>query len=432
MKKHTQSKELMERSRRVFPGGVNSPVRSFLSVGGEPIVFAKGQGKYLTCVDGNRYIDFCASWGPLILGYGNEDVTEAVYQQSKRALTFGAPSAEEVLLAEKIQQWMPGLEMMRFVSSGTEATMSALRAARAATGRDKIVKFEGCYHGHADFLLVKAGSGLATLGNPSSAGVPQNIIKDTLTAPFNDRESVRELFAAHPNQIAAIIVEPMAANMGLVLPQDNYLQFLREETEKHGAVLIFDEVMTGFRIARGGAAEAFGVTPDMWTLGKIIGGGLPAAAYGGKTSIMNQVAPLGKTYQAGTLSGNPLAMAAGRATLTAMEKLNAFDQLEAIGKNLDQIVQSKLTGTTKFGEHVAYVRKASFFCFFFGTNKLPQNFAEVAATSMDTFNKVYQVWLENGVYMGPSGYEVGFLSIHHDASDLNLLVDSICQTLSKL
>lgn len=424
----TKSQALMARSRAVFPGGVNSPVRSFRSVGGSPIVFSHGVGKHLTDVDGQVYTDFCASWGPLILGYSNPHVLEAVFQQSRRALTFGAPSGEEVLLAEKVQQWVPGLEMMRFVSSGTEATMSAIRAARAATGRNKFIKFEGCYHGHADCLLVKAGSGLATLGNPSSAGVPAGCVQDTLSAIFNSTESVTEMFATYGNDIAAIIVEPMAANMGLVLPNPGFLEFLRAQCDAHGAVLIFDEVMTGFRIARGGAAEAFGVTPDLWTFGKIIGGGLPAAAYGGKKSIMSHVAPLGGAYQAGTLSGNPLAMAAGLATLEQMEKINAFAKLESLGVALDSEVNSKL------GSHIAqgklcYVRKSSFFCFFFGTSKLPENFAQVAATDMALFNRVYHAWLEAGIYMGPSGYEVGFLSVVHEPADLKALVDVIVETL---
>jgi glutamate-1-semialdehyde 2,1-aminomutase len=431
-----RSRELMERSRRVFPGGVNSPVRSFASVGGDPVVFSHGEGKWLTSVDGKRYIDFCASWGPLIVGYSHPDVVEAVRRQAGRALTFGAPCEEELLLAEKVRQWVPGLEMMRFVSSGTEATMSALRAARAATGRSKIVKFEGCYHGHADFLLVKAGSGLATLREPgapdapapSSAGVPQGAVQDTLTAPFNDPSALTALFDAHGSDIAAVIVEPMAANMGLVLPEPGWLAFLRETTRKHGAALIFDEVMTGFRVARGGAAEVFGVTPDLWTFGKIIGGGLPAAAYGGKMEIMRHVAPLGKAYQAGTLSGNPLAMAAGLATLDVMERTGAFEALESTGRALDSIVADRLSGPLGAGR-LCYVRKASFFCFFFGSATLPRNFSEVSACDMSLFAKVYHAWLKDGIYMGPSGYEVGFLSTCHGASDLEALVATIVRVL---
>jgi glutamate-1-semialdehyde 2,1-aminomutase len=418
----------MQRSRKIFPGGVNSPVRSFRSVGGDPIVFSHGQGKHLTDVDGNTYIDFCGSWGPLILGYSHPSVLAAVQKQSQRALTFGAPSEEEVLLAEKIQQWVPGIEMMRFVSSGTEATMSAIRAARAATGRNKFVKFEGCYHGHSDCLLVKAGSGLATLGQASSAGVPEGCVADTITGVFNSIPGIEDIFSRWGKDIAAVIVEPMAANMGLVLPEKGFLEALRLLCSKYGSVLIFDEVMTGFRVAKGGAAEAFSVEPDLWTFGKIVGGGLPAAAYGGKKSVMEHVAPLGRAYQAGTLSGNPLAMAAGLATLNEMEACSAFERLEAIGKELDRCVEKQLSAHMQAGR-LAYVRKASFFCFFFGTGRLPTHFNEVSACDMNLFNKVYHRWLEQGIYMGPSGYEVGFLSTQHNTDDVERLVRVIAETL---
>lgn len=423
-----RSAELMVRSRKIFPGGVNSPVRSFRSVGGDPIVFSHGQGKHLTDVDGNTYIDFCGSWGPLILGYSHPRVLEAVRKQSARALTFGAPSEEEVLLAEKIQSWIPKLEMMRFVSSGTEATMSAIRVARAATGRNRFVKFEGCYHGHADCLLVKAGSGLATLGQASSAGVPEGCVQDTITGVYNSLEGIEQIFAQWGHDIAAVIVEPMAANMGLVLPENDFLGQLRRLCTKYGSVLIFDEVMTGFRVARGGAAEAFAVEPDLWTFGKIVGGGLPAAAYGGKKSVMEHVAPLGRAYQAGTLSGNPLAMAAGLATLEEMERQDAFTKLEALGRTLDKTVAEKLSSAMQKGR-VSYVRKASFFCFFFGSSSLPKNFTEVTACDMNLFNKVYHHWLNAGLYMGPSGYEVGFLSTEHSAQDIEKLVSVIAENV---
>jgi glutamate-1-semialdehyde 2,1-aminomutase len=423
----TRSSALMKRSRKVFPGGVNSPVRSFLSVGGEPIVFEKGLGKQLCSVDGKTYTDFCGSWGPLILGYSHPPVVDAVVRQASRALSFGAPCEEELLLAEKLQEWIPGLEMLRFVSSGTEATMSALRVARAATGRPKFIKFEGCYHGHADCLLVKAGSGLATLGAPSSAGVPQGMIEDTLVAAYNSQSDVQELFLKHPNQIAAIIIEPMAANMGLVLPESGFLEFLREICTQHKALLIFDEVMTGCRIAKGGAAETFGVTPDLWTLGKIVGGGLPAAAYGGISWAMQHVSPLGKAYQAGTLSGNPMAMVAGLQTLLEIERLNVFAKLEDMGAQLDKIVSEILGQKIKEGK-LCYVRKASFFCFFFGTNILPKNFVEVTKCDMKQFSKTYAQWLSDGIYMGPSGYEVGFLSNCHDAQDLMNITHSVLKS----
>jgi glutamate-1-semialdehyde 2,1-aminomutase len=423
-KNQEKSKQIMERSSKVFPGGVNSPVRSFRSVGGTPVVFSHGKGKYLYDVDGNQYVDFCSSWGPLILGYSNPEVISAIEDQIQKSVTFGAPSEAELNLAEKIKSWIPGIDLLRFVSSGTEATMSALRAARAATGKDKFIKFEGCYHGHADCFLVSAGSGLATLGNPSSSGVPHKGIEDTLVAVYNDVQSVEKIFEQYGNEIAAVIVEPVAANMGLVLPEPGFLKFLREITEKNKAILIFDEVMTGFRLAQGGAASYFHVSPDLWTFGKIIGGGLPCAAYGGKYEIMKNIAPLGKAYQAGTLSGNPLAMIAGLATLNEMENRNAFDLLEEKGNQLDQLVEQNLADLIK-DNRLCYKRIASFFCFFFGTNQAPKNFSQVSQTNMDLFNKVYHAWLDAGIYLGPSGYEVGFLSTEIQEEDMLKLVSVI-------
>lgn len=424
----SRSTQIMDKARSLFPGGVNSPVRSFRSVGGTPIVFSHGEGKHLFDVDGNRFTDFCASWGPLIIGYSHPAVVSAVTKQAARAMSFGAPCEAEMLLAEKMMTWVPGVEMMRFVSSGTEATMSAMRVARAATNKNKVIKFEGCYHGHCDSLLVAAGSGLATLGNPSSAGVPKGAVEDTLVAPFNDIKAVEELFSKFGNDIAAIILEPMANNMGLVKPEPGYLEFLRAITTKHGSLLIFDEVMTGFRIAKGGASERFKVDADLWAFGKIVGGGLPAAAYGGKRKFMEFVAPLGKAYQAGTLSGNPLAMVAGLATLAEMERIDAFAKLEQLGRELDNEVQKTLSRHIQSGK-VFYIREASFFCFFFGTNRAPRNFQEVSQTDMATFNKVYHAWIQNGVYMGPSGYEVGFISTAHEAADFKPLVATIAEVL---
>lgn len=423
-----KSKEIMSRSQAYFPGGVNSPVRSFRSVGGTPIVFDYGKGKYLYDVDGNRYIDFCSSWGPLILGYSHPKVVAAIQEQAAKAITFGAPSELEVKLAEKIKQFIPQIEMLRFVNSGTEATMSAVRAARAFTGKNKFVKFEGCYHGHADHFLVKAGSGLATLGNPSSAGIPEGTTQDTLTAIYNSEDSIREIFSQYGNDIAAVIIEPVAANMGLIKPNANFLNFLRKVTKENGTVLIFDEVMTGFRLARGGCSEVFGVEPDLWTFGKIIGGGLPAAVYGGKNEIMSQIAPLGRAYQAGTLSGNPLAMAAGLAMLNEIEKINVFALLEEKGKILDRLVQENLAPSIEQNK-LCYLRQGSFFCFFFGTNKAPQNFEEVTKTDMNMFNMIYHKWLENGIYLGPSGYEVGFLSACIEEEDMEKLILIIKQSL---
>ncbi len=423
-----KSAEIMARSNACFPGGVNSPVRSFRSVGGSPIVFSHGKGKQLYDVDGNCYIDFCSSWGPHILGYSHPNIVAAIQEQAQKAISFGAPSELEVKLAEKIKQFIPQMEMLRFVNSGTEATMSAVRAARAATGRNKFVKFEGCYHGHADHFLVKAGSGLATLGNPSSAGVPAGTTQDTLTAIYNSEESILATFAEYGKDIAAVIIEPVAANMGLVPPKPEYLKFLRKLTKEHGTVLIFDEVMTGFRLAKGGCAELFGVEPDLWTFGKIIGGGLPAAAYGGKKEIMSHIAPLGKAYQAGTLSGNPLAMAAGLAMLNEIERVDVYTLLEEKGKLLDKIVHNKLS-TFIEANKLCYLRLGSFFCFFFGTNKPPQNFEEVAKTEMNLFNKVYHAWLEAGIYLGPSGYEVGFLSACIEEEDLEKMVGVVEKVL---
>jgi glutamate-1-semialdehyde 2,1-aminomutase len=427
--KRPTSKAIMDSSRLVFPGGVNSPVRAFASVSGSPIVFERGEGCTLYDVDGNSYIDFCASWGPLILGYSHPEVIAAVTSQAQKALTFGAPSKHELALARKMQEWIPGLEMLRFVSSGTEATMSAIRVARAATGRDKIIKFTGCYHGHADCLLVQAGSGLATLGSPSSAGVPRGAVADTISLDFNDEEGIKAAFLKYGSEIAVVCIEPMAANMGLVLPDPSFLALLRELTSQHKALLMFDEVMTGFRISRGGAAEAFGVQPDLWAFGKIVGGGLPAAAYGGRAEVMKHVAPLGRAYQAGTLSGNPLAMVAGLTTLSVMEKTDAFAVLETLGCHLDNEVKVKLQAPIEAGK-VTYVRKSSFFCFFFGTAKRPRTFSDVAACDMKMFAKVYHHLLDDGVYFGPSGYEVGFLSTAHRPDHLSRLVDVIAQALS--
>lgn len=423
-----KSSELMSKSRAVFPGGVNSPVRSFRSVGGEAVVFARGEGKHLFDVDGNCYVDFCASWGPLILGYSPRAVVEAVQNQATRAMSFGAPSEAELLLGEKIKSWVKGIDLLRFVSSGTEATMSAIRVARAYTKRDKIIKFEGCYHGHADNLLVAAGSGLATLGTPSSAGVPSGATADTIVLSYNSEDDVKAAFEKYKDKIAAIIIEPVACNMGLVKPQKGYLEFLRNITKQHGALLIFDEVMTGFRLKKGGAGEHFQIDADLYTYGKIIGGGLPAAAYGGKKAVMEVVAPLGPCYQAGTLSGNPLAMTAGLATLSEMERQNAFSKLAELGEALDKFVSQKLGRQIEQGK-LCYLREESFFCFFFGTNKAPRNFKEVASTDMAMFNRVYHAWLNAGVYMGPSGYEVGFLSTVHAPTDLEKLVQVVVECL---
>lgn len=422
--------------QKLFPGGVNSPVRSFGSVGGvpfdsiagTPIVFSHGKGKKLFDVDGNSYVDFCSSWGPLILGYSHPVILKALAKQIKKSVTFGAPTELECSLAEKMKSFVPELEMLRFVNSGTEATMSALRVARAATGRSKFLKFEGCYHGHADMFLIKGGSGLSTFGIAASAGVPHKVIEDTLVVPYNDVNAVQRVFEEYGHEIAAIIVEPVAANMGLVVPTHEFLNSLRTLTHQYNSILIFDEVMTGFRLARGGACEFFGITPDMWIFGKIMGGGLPAAAYGGKQSIMENLAPIGSVYQAGTLSGNPLAMAAGLATLETIEKLNVYEALEEKGQMLDRIVDKYLSNAIEDGL-LQYVRIASFFCFFFGISEIPKNYTDVCAANMETFKQVYHAWIENGIYFGPSGFEVGFLSYAHTKHDLNKCVQTIAKTV---
>lgn len=422
--KFNLSDAIMKKSNEVFPGGVNSPVRSFSSVGGTPIVFSHGKGKYLFDVDGNRFIDFCGSWGPLILGYSYPSIIKTLASQIKKSVTFGAPTQLEYQLAEKIRSFVPEIDMLRFVNSGTEATMSAIRVARGATGRTKFIKFEGCYHGHADMFLLKSGSGLSTFGIPASAGVPNKVIEDTLVIPYNDIDAVQNLFSIYGNEIAAVIVEPVAANMGLVAPVHDFLKFLRNITHKHNSILIFDEVMTGFRLARGGACEFFGVVPDMWIFGKIMGGGLPAAAYGGKQSIMKHLAPLGSVYQAGTLSGNPLAMSAGLATLNAIETLNLYEALEEKGQILDKLVNRYLSKYIENGL-VQYVRVASFFCFFFGISFIPKNYNDVCLADMNVFKTIYHAWLQNGIYFGPSGFEVGFLSYAHTKNDLTKCVQII-------
>lgn len=424
----SQSQAWFSRAEKCFPGGVNSPVRAFGSVGGTPIVFERGEGKHLWDVDGKKYVDFCASWGPLILGYSHPEVVNAVQQQAAKALTFGAPCKEEVLLAEKVKSWIPGIEKLRFVSSGTEATMSALRVARAFTKRDRVIKFVGCYHGHADAFLIAAGSGLATFQTSSSQGVPMDAVKHTITCEYNDIDFLKQLPDNVTQEIAAVIIEPLACNMGLVKPTPEFMQFLRSWTKQIGALFIFDEVMTGFRLAKGGAAEHFKTQPDLWTFGKIIGGGLPAAAFGGREEIMNVLSPLGGCYQAGTLSGNPMAMAAGLATLNAMEKQNTFSACESLGKHLDMVVQEILSSHISSGK-LSYVRQASFFCFFFGRSSLPQNFKEVQQSNMQTFSKVYHHLLNAGIYLGPSGYEVGFISNAHEKSDCENLVQEIAKAL---
>lgn len=412
------SSALLERAKRSIPGGVNSPVRAFRGVGGDPVFFTAGSGAWLTDADGRRYIDYVGSWGPMILGHGFPAVVAAVRDQAERALGFGAPTELEIQLAEAVIERVPGIERVRMVNSGTEATMSAIRVARGFTGRDLIVKFTGCYHGHSDALLVKAGSGVLTLGLPNSPGVPASVASQTLTLPFNQLEPLADAFRQYPEAIAAVIVEPIAGNMGCIPPEPGFLEGLRELTEQSGAVLIFDEVMTGFRVARGGAQALYGVTPDLTTLGKVIGGGLPVGAFGGRDDIMRQVAPEGPIYQAGTLSGNPLAMVAG---LTMLEHLT-----EAVYARLDLATRELVTGletaAQRHGIPIYATRVCGMFSIFFSDERIT-GYDEVARSNVARFNQFFHAMLNEGIYLAPSAFEAAFVSAAHDT-------DVVAQTLA--
>jgi glutamate-1-semialdehyde 2,1-aminomutase len=407
----TKSISLFQEAQALLPGGVDSPVRAFRAVGGQPLFIECGEGPYLYDVDGNRYIDYVLSWGPLITGHAHPNVVEAIQKAAAKGTSFGAPSPLEIELARRVMEFIPSIEMIRFVNSGTEATMSALRLARAYTRRDKIIKFDGCYHGHADLLLVQAGSGVATLGLPDSPGVPANTVKDTLVADFNNLESVEALFKEYPEQIAAIIAEPVAGNMGVVAPIPGFLEGLRVITEREGAVLIFDEVMTGFRVHRGGAQALYNVRPDLTALGKVIGGGLPVGAYGGKQEIMQMVAPAGPVYQAGTLAGNPLAMSAGIATLDLISDQKVWAAMEARGQQLDAGIEA---AARRAGVPIQQTRVGTMRTTFFSETR-PVDWNTVKLADKVLFGKFFQKMLENGVYLAPSQFEAGFLSIVHDA-----------------
>ena len=419
MKRH-QSSSLQKRAEKLFPGGVNSPVRAFRAVGGEPPIIARAQGSRLWDADGNQYIDYVGSWGPMILGHANPEVVEAVQRAAEHGTSFGASTAAETELGELIAQAFPSVEAMRLVSSGTEATMSAIRLARAFTGRKYIVKFEGCYHGHADSLLVKAGSGVATLGIPGSAGVLEEQVRFTLALPFNSIEAVEETFARYSDEIAAVIVEPVVGNMGCVPPRKGYLEKLRLVTRESGSLLIFDEVMTGFRVAFGGAQELYGVVPDLTTLGKIVGGGLPVGVYGGRNEIMRMVAPLGPVYQAGTLSGNPLAMAAGIATLRQLKRQHA-QIYPMLDRNSAMLVAGVSKAAHDHGVSITATHIGSMFTWFFQSGEI-HNYEDAARSDMEKFAQFHRGMLERGVYLPPSQFEAAFLSTAHTAEDIDCTV----------
>jgi glutamate-1-semialdehyde 2,1-aminomutase len=404
----------------VIPGGVNSPARAFSAVGGQPLFIDRGEGAYLYDADGNRYIDYVLSWGPLILGHAPRSVAGRLKDAVDQGTSYGAPTELETELAELIIEAMPAVEMVRFVNSGTEATMSALRLARAYTGRDKIVKFVGCYHGHADFLLVQAGSGVATLGLPDSPGVPAGTAQDTITAPYNDLGAVQEAFDAYPDAIAAVIVEPVAGNMGVIPPEDGFLTGLRELTRNNEALLIFDEVMTGFRVAYGGAQELYAVQPDLTTLGKVIGGGLPVGAYAGKEEVMETVAPAGPMYQAGTLSGNPLAMTAGIETLKVLRQPGVFEEIE---KKATRLAEGIGEAAEDAGVPIFQTRVGTMFSNYF-TSESVIDYDTAKTSDTDRFGRYFHAMLEGGVYIAPSQFEAGFISLAHSDEDIDQTVQA--------
>ena len=420
---------LFERARAAIPGGVNSPVRAFKGVGGTPIFVDHAQGPYFWSAEGRRYIDYVGSWGPMVLGHAHPKVLRAVHEAVDRGLSYGAPTAIETVMAEKIRELMPAIELVRMVSSGTEATMSAIRLARGFTGRDAIVKFEGCYHGHSDALLVKAGSGALTLGVPSSPGVPASLAQHTLTLPFNDAEAVRKLFANRGADIACIIVEPVAGNMNCVPPVPGFLEILREVCDAHGTVLIFDEVMTGFRVALGGAQALYGVTPDLTTLGKVIGGGMPVGAFGGRRDIMEQLAPLGPVYQAGTLSGNPVAMAAGLKTL---ELIGAPGFFEILAERTRAFVEGMRGVAQAAGLPLTVNAVGGMFGLFFTDRTNVATFADVMACDTERFRRFFHAMLDEGVYLAPSAFEAGFVSAAHDASIIDESLAAAQRALARI
>ncbi len=420
---------LFSEAQQVIAGGVNSPVRAFAGVGGEPVFFASASGAWLDAEDGKRYIDYVGSWGPMILGHAHPAVIDAVVSTAQRGLSFGAPCTLETRIAEKIRSLMPSMQRLRMVSSGTEATMSAIRLARGHTGRDKIIKFEGCYHGHSDSLLIKAGSGALTLGVPSSPGVPAGLAEHTVTLPFNDSDAVRAAFAELGEQIACIIVEPIAGNMNMVSPAAGFLETLRQQCTDAGALLILDEVMTGFRVAKGGAQALFGIEPDLTTLGKVVGGGMPAAVFGGRANIMASIAPDGPVYQAGTLSGNPVAMAAGLATLELIDEPGFF---ESLSERTRQLTDGLADVAEDAGIALAVECEGGMFGFVFTDDAPVRRLAQVANADIERFRAFFQGMLSAGVYLAPSAFEAGFVSAAHGDDEINKTLDAARTVFSTL
>ncbi|MGO2341725.1 glutamate-1-semialdehyde 2,1-aminomutase [Vibrio litoralis] len=417
----SKSAELYQKAQQTIPGGVNSPVRAFNGVGGDPLFIERADGPLIFDADGKAYIDYVGSWGPMILGHNNSAIRNAVIKAAERGLSFGAPTKTEIKMAELVSEMVPSMEQLRMVSSGTEATMSAIRLARGFTGRDKILKFEGCYHGHADSLLVKAGSGALTLGQPSSPGVPADFAKHTLTATFNDLDSVRALFEANSEQIACIIVEPVAGNMNCIPPVEGFLEGLREICDEHKALLIFDEVMTGFRVAQGGAQDYYDIKPDLTTLGKIIGGGMPVGAFGGRKDVMQYIAPTGPVYQAGTLSGNPIAMAAG---LACLKELQGEENEARLAKRTKQLTKGLKKAAEKHGIPFTVNRVGGMFGFFFTEQKHITCYEDVTKCDTERFKRFFHLMLEHGIYLAPSAFEASFMSLAHSSREIEATIEA--------